>query len=68
MSEDRLVDLETRLAYQDQLVDELNKLVYEQDKRLRKLEETCKELSKQFTSLAEDSGVTEYDDQPPPHY
>lgn len=68
MSEERLVDLETRLAYQDQLVEALNKLVYEQDKRVRKLEETCNELSKQFTTLVEDPGVAENDDQPPPHY
>ena len=68
MSEERLVDLETRLAYQDQLVEALNKLVYEQDKRVRKLEATCKELSKQFTTLSEDPGIAENDDQPPPHY
>ena len=68
MTEDRLVDLETRLAYQDQLVEELNKLVYEQDKRVRKLEETCKQLGKQFTALAEDAPVAENGDEPPPHY
>jgi hypothetical protein len=28
MTEERLVELETRLAYQDQLVEELNKLVF----------------------------------------
>ena len=68
MTEERLIDMETRLAYQDQLVEELNRLVYEQDKRVRKLEETCKQLSKQFTALAEDAPVTENDAEPPPHY
>jgi len=68
MSEDRLVELETRLAYQDQLVEELNKQVFEQDKRVQKLEATCKSLSKQLLDLAEDAPVAENDDQPPPHY
>ncbi len=68
MSEDRLVDMETRLAYQDQLMDELNKLVYEQDKRVRKLEEICKQLGKQFSDLAEDAPAGENDEAPPPHY
>ena len=67
MTEDRLVEMETRLAYQDHLVEELNKLVYEQDKRIQKLEETCKQLSKQFTDLSGALPAGESDD-PPPHY
>jgi len=68
MTEDRLVDLETRLAYQDQLVETLNKLVYEQDKRVQKLEEICKRLTRQYNEMAENSTGAENDDQPPPHY
>jgi SlyX protein len=68
MTEERLVELETRLAYQDQLVEELNKLVFEQDKRVRKLEEICKTLSRQLLDLAEESPAAENGDQPPPHY
>ena len=68
MTEERLVEMETRLAYQDQLVEELNKLVYEQDVRVRKLEETCKRLQKQFTDLADDSPVSDDGEQLPPHY
>jgi len=68
MSEKRLVEMETRLTYQDQLVEELNRLVFEQDKRMRVLEETCKSLSKQLLDLAEDAPAAEIDDQPPPHY
>ncbi len=68
MSEKRLVEMETRLTYQDQLVEELNRLVFEQDKRMRALEETCKSLSKQLLDLAEDAPAAEIDDQPPPHY
>lgn len=68
MTEDRLVEMETRLAYQDQLVEELNKLVYEQDKRIQRLEQTCKRLGKQFIDLCGDSPVAENDDHTPPHY
>jgi SlyX protein len=67
MNEERLVELETRLAYQDQLVEALNKLVFEQDKRVQKLELTCKNLGKQLLDLAEDSAIAE-SDEPPPHY
>ena len=68
MTEVRLVEMETRLAYQDQLVEELNKLVYEQDKRIQRLEQTCKRLGKQFTDLYGDSPAVENDEQPPPNY
>ena len=68
MSDQRLDELETRLAFQDQLVEELNKQVFEQDKRLQKLEATCKSLSKQLLDLTEDAPAAEIDDQPPPHY
>ncbi len=67
INEERLVELETRLAYQDQLVEALNKLVFEQDKRVQKLEETCKNLGRQLLALAEDSPVAG-SDEPPPHY
>lgn len=68
MTEDRLVDLETRLAYQDQLVETLNNLVYEQDKRVQKLEMICKRLSRNINEMAENSTGADDDDQPPPHY
>ena len=68
MTEERLVEMETRLAYQDQLVEELNRLVYKQDVRVRKLEETCKRLQKQFTALTDDSPISDEGEQLPPHY
>lgn len=68
MSEDRFIDLETRLAYQDQLLSELNDVVTAQQAKIMQLEELCKALIQRVRSAGE--GVAEGDpaDERPPHY
>ena len=44
MSEERFIDLETRLAHQDQLMHELNDVVTAQQAKLMQLEELCRGL------------------------
>jgi SlyX protein len=68
MSEERFVDLESRLAHQDQLLNELNDVVTEQQARIMHLEELCKALIQRVQSG--DEGMTEGDpvDERPPHY
>ncbi len=70
MSEKRIVELETKQAYQEDLIQDLNKIIFEQQKRLEKLEEACKYLLEQTKELAE---ITSSDgsatvDEKPPHY
>lgn len=68
MSEERFVDLETRLAYQDQLLHELNDVVTAQQARIMQLEELCKALTQRVRAAGDgqpDSGPA---DERPPHY
>jgi len=68
MSEDRFIDLETRLAHQDQLLNQLNDVVTEQQAKITQLEELCKALIQRVRSVGE--GISEGDpgDERPPHY
>ena len=68
MSEERFIDLESRLAHQDQLLHELNDVVTEQQARIMQLEELCKALVGRMRSMGDaipDSGPV---DERPPHY
>lgn len=68
MSEERFIDLESRLAHQDQLLNELNDVVTEQQKRIMQLEELCKALIQRVRAGGD--GMTEGEpvDERPPHY
>ena len=68
MSEERFIDLETRLAHQDQLLNELNDVVTAQQAKIMQLEELCKGLVQRIRSVSD--GVPEADsgDERPPHY
>jgi SlyX protein len=68
MSEERFIDLETRLAHQDQLLNDLNDVVTAQQTKIMQLEELCKSLIQRVRSVGE--GVPDGDpgDERPPHY
>lgn len=68
MSEERFIDLESRLAHQDNLLNDLNDVVTDQQQKIMQLEDFCKAL---LTRLqAADSGLASGDaaDEKPPHY
>ncbi len=50
MSDERFIDLESRLAHQDQLLNDLNDVVTEQQARIMHLEELCKGLIERVRS------------------
>ncbi len=68
MSDERFIDLESRLAHQDQLLNDLNDVVTEQQARIMHLEELCKGLIERVRSGGD--GMTESDpvDERPSHY
>jgi len=68
MSEDRFIDLESRLAHQDQLLNELNDVVTDQQAKIMQLEELCRSLLSRVRSLGEDSPEGDPADERPPHY
>lgn len=67
-NEDRFVDIEIKLAQQEDLVESLNQLVYQQQKRMDKLEALCAALVQRVREGAADSGGAGGGHEKPPHY
>lgn len=67
MSEQRLIELEIKAAYQEDLLQDLNKIVVQQQQRIVLLEKTCQLLYERMNNLHLENG-DEAIDQPPPHY
>ena len=67
MSEQRLIELEIKVAYQEDLLQELNDIVAKQQHQILLLEKTCQLLHERMNSfrLEKSDNVAE---QPPPHY
>lgn len=68
MSEDRFVDLESRIAHQDQMLHELNEVVTGQQARIMQLEELSRALLERVRSLGEGVQTGDPGDEKPPHY
>lgn len=68
MSEERFIDLETRLAHQDQLLNDLNDVVTDQQAKIMKLEQLCKLLLGRMRSIGEAMPEGDSGDERPPHY
>ena len=68
MDENRIIDIETKLAHQEDLVDELNQVLIDQQTRISQLEELCRTLAERLQSIGEARGTTSPDDEQPPHY
>ena len=68
MSEERFIDLETRVAHQDQLLNDLNDVVTAQQAKIMQLEELCKSLLGRVRSIGEAMPEGESGDERPPHY
>ena len=65
-SEDRFIDIEIKLAHQEDLVESLNQRVYEQQKQIDQLEAMLVALAERVraTSQANQAPINES----PPHY
>ena len=67
MSERRFEDLEVRLAYQEQTLNELNAVVTRQQATIDRLEQRCDALLERLRSLGEGPDAAASDEKPP-HY
>lgn len=63
-----LIDLQSRLAFQEDMLQSLNKTCFEQDQKLQFLEQQNKELLEHLRGLLARDNDGAPDDQPPPHY
>ncbi len=56
MNEQRLVNIESKLAFQEDQLEELNKTVYQQQQQIERLEAICEALARQVRSLGDAGG------------
>jgi len=68
MQEDRIIELEIKIAYQEDLIQELNKIVVQHQQQISRLEMACKLLNERIRSLSNVVNAEDSIDQPPPHY
>ncbi|WP_231368634.1 SlyX family protein [Mariprofundus ferrooxydans] len=66
--ENRIIELETRLSYQEHTIGELNEVVTRQQRQIDRLEEAIRQL-RQHLKQQGSSGLARPDEEvPPPHY
>ena len=65
-----LTDLETRIAFQEDMIATLDNRVSEQQREIERLQIQLQHLNRKFKTLEEQAmlGDSEADDAPPPHY
>jgi SlyX protein len=67
-TEERLVEIEIRVARQDDLVDTLNQMVYRQQKKIEELEALCSALARHLKDMRGADGGQGDANEKPPHY
>ncbi|MDD5240514.1 MAG: SlyX family protein [Sulfuricella sp.] len=69
MTDDRLVNIEIKLTQQEDAVEELNKVICAQQKRVEQLEAICAALIDHVKGLSEAAGEgSNARNETPPHY
>jgi len=67
--EKRLIELESRLAFQDDLIESLNEAVILQQKQIERLELISKTLAERLRGLSDSAGPDgSPEHEVPPHY
>lgn len=67
-TEERLVEIEIKLARQEDLVETLNKTVYQQQKKLDELEALCAALARHVKDMRDAANERSPANEKPPHY
>jgi SlyX protein len=69
MSEERLMEIETKIAYHEQTIKDLNEEVYQQQQEIERLGSICDVLVKQVKEFSELApGIAAPANEKPPHY
>lgn len=68
--ENQLVDLQTRVAYQENTLEQLNDVIAQQDAELIQLKQQIRLLAQRLEELHRQQAIGETDivDERPPHY
>jgi SlyX protein len=68
VDESRLVNLEIKISHQDQVIEDLHQVIYEQQKAIEKLEVTLNGLTKRLQEALNEEGSEIRGNEKPPHY
>lgn len=68
MNEDRLVDIEIKLTRSDDMLEALSQTVYEQQKKIDRLEVLYAALLRRVSDGADGGGAGNIENERPPHY
>ena len=64
----RISELETQLAFQDDLLQSLNQVIIRQEEQLQEFDQQLKSLREQVTAISAESAKASGEEPPPPHY
>lgn len=67
MNEERLIELETRIAFQEQGIQELSDVIFRQQQQIDQLDQLCKLLLHKMQDV-ETASPGKPADEKPPHY
>jgi SlyX protein len=67
-TEDRFIDIEIKVAHQENLVELLSQRVYEQQQQIDKLEQMCAILVQRVREQTQTDGGGHLPHERPPHY
>lgn len=68
MNEDRIIEIETKVAYQEHAISELSDVIYRQQQQIDKLERLCNSLTDRLQDVAESTSTDKGGYEKPPHY
>ncbi|HED35904.1 MAG TPA: SlyX family protein [Gammaproteobacteria bacterium] len=66
--EDKLIDLEIRLTHQEDHIQSLDKVIYEQDQLISSLIKKVRQMDHKLKSVGDENILSSEDEAPPPHY
>ena len=66
--ENKIIDLQSKLAFQDETINTLNDVITDQQNQLDQLREDIRLLSLRISNVAESANVESEKESPPPHY
>lgn len=68
MNEERIIEIETKIAHQEFLMDQLSKVLYEQQSKIDQLENAITSLVKRLQEGADSGLEIGPANEKPPHY
>jgi SlyX protein len=68
MTEERLINIESKIIYLEDTVQALNSAVYRQQKQIDQLRSLCESLLTHVQTLSAESADNSVDSERPPHY